>query len=423
MKTASILVPVFLAILFIPHARALENIAEFTAVATSPHEVRLSWTDEFAEPIDAIVIRVGRTTYPASRTDGQLVFFGNPGHTPHTHIVPDENATYFFAAFAQKNLRYASGAYARAATPARNPILEIADKGKSTDLTVAEIIQDTTVTHALVAGSGIPPDTSLHVLRARYIAHSQSMSNYALNGVRITIRKDGRILAWETDAYPSQTSWGTAHGFPREMTFADIPVVPGDSLEAEIEVWRGDYLHYLSEIVFETYWNIPPGHLAVAPATVPAFVGRMNGPIAPSSVAFALSNTGGLPISFAIAKGGNWFSLSRESGTLDPGAEVPVVLGLDPAAFSLEPGEYPGAIDFFNIANGNGDLGLPVRLEMRHPLGDINHDRTVDLRDAILVLKVLAGHSETGVHADAGLGNGRIGIEDALWILRVAAGK
>lgn len=60
--------------------------------------------------------------------------------------------------------------------------------------------------------------------------------------------------------------------------------------------------------------------------------------------------------------------------------------------------------------------------------GDVDDDRTVNVADAVLVLKILsrhgagevtAGYAESGADAD---GDGRLGLPEALYILQQAAG-
>lgn len=52
-------------------------------------------------------------------------------------------------------------------------------------------------------------------------------------------------------------------------------------------------------------------------------------------------------------------------------------------------------------------------------IGDINRDRTVDLRDAILSLQIVAGLSPEGIHLSADVnGDGKIGLEEVIYILQ-----
>ena len=55
--------------------------------------------------------------------------------------------------------------------------------------------------------------------------------------------------------------------------------------------------------------------------------------------------------------------------------------------------------------------------------GDIDHTSTVDLRDAILALKVVAGMHEDGIYSDNEVNeDGKIGLEETIYILRSIAG-
>ncbi|MCP4112034.1 MAG: hypothetical protein GY749_41990 [Desulfobacteraceae bacterium] len=54
--------------------------------------------------------------------------------------------------------------------------------------------------------------------------------------------------------------------------------------------------------------------------------------------------------------------------------------------------------------------------------GDVNGDRIVDMSDAVLALKLIAGISEDNIYAEAdGNGDGKIGIQEVLFILRKMA--
>lgn len=62
----------------------------------------------------------------------------------------------------------------------------------------------------------------------------------------------------------------------------------------------------------------------------------------------------------------------------------------------------------------------PELLESEHLKGDLNSDGSVDLRDAVLALRVLAGiitDEDASANADVN-GDGKIGIGEVLYILR-----
>ena len=56
--------------------------------------------------------------------------------------------------------------------------------------------------------------------------------------------------------------------------------------------------------------------------------------------------------------------------------------------------------------------------------GDIDNSKTIDLRDAILAIKIVSGISPTQIIYDAAdaNGDGKIGLEEAIYALQVVAG-
>ncbi len=55
--------------------------------------------------------------------------------------------------------------------------------------------------------------------------------------------------------------------------------------------------------------------------------------------------------------------------------------------------------------------------------GDIDHSMTIELRDVILVLKVLTGVNNHPVYWDLEVnGDGKIGIEEAIYALQIISG-
>jgi hypothetical protein len=82
-----------------------------------------------------------------------------------------------------------------------------------------------------------------------------------------------------------------------------------------------------------------------------------------------------------------------------------------------------------NLEAGDGivDIAGPLGNDLsglEYPRGDINGDTLLNLADAILALKVIAGMNPQGIRSDNGSsgtdidGNGRIGLEEAIFILQ-----
>jgi len=73
---------------------------------------------------------------------------------------------------------------------------------------------------------------------------------------------------------------------------------------------------------------------------------------------------------------------------------------------------------------GNTALSDPVEIRTGTEPGDMDDSGSVNLADAVLVLKIISGlHSAQTLNADAGaVSDGRIGLEDAVFVLRKVAG-
>jgi len=75
------------------------------------------------------------------------------------------------------------------------------------------------------------------------------------------------------------------------------------------------------------------------------------------------------------------------------------------------------------IVNGTVDIGAYEFSESENLIGDINADGMTDIKDAIIVLKVLAGYESLSISLSADInGDKRIGSEEAVYILQHVAG-
>jgi len=70
-----------------------------------------------------------------------------------------------------------------------------------------------------------------------------------------------------------------------------------------------------------------------------------------------------------------------------------------------------------------GSLATEVNVTIKkYDLGDVNHSKSLDLRDAVLALKAAAGMNESGVYTDADVnGDMKIGLAEAVYILGAIA--
>lgn len=110
--------------------------------------------------------------------------------------------------------------------------------------------------------------------------------------------------------------------------------------------------------------EVTAGTLAIAPTGALTTYGVEGGPFNPSSAEYTLANTGGTSINWTASKGQSWVSLSKSSGSLEPGATVKVTVSLNSGANALEPGTHNDLVTFTNSTNGNGNATRSVTLSV-----------------------------------------------------------
>lgn len=73
----------------------------------------------------------------------------------------------------------------------------------------------------------------------------------------------------------------------------------------------------------------------------------------------------------------------------------------------------------------SGGLATEVNVTIKkYDLGDVDHSKSLDLRDALLALKAAAGMNESGIYSDADVnGDMKIGLAEAIYVLGAVAGS
>ncbi len=89
-------------------------------------------------------------------------------------------------------------------------------------------------------------------------------------------------------------------------------------------------------------------YLVVSPATDLVSRGHPGGPFSPPSVAYTLSNSGPIEISWTALFTGDWVSVQPAAGSLMSGASANVVVGFSAQANSLPVGDYVSPVTFSN---------------------------------------------------------------------------
>lgn len=115
---------------------------------------------------------------------------------------------------------------------------------------------------------------------------------------------------------------------------------------------------------------VAPAALSVSPAgglVASGPQGQQGGAFSPSSQAFTLSNSGALPLAYAVTGAPAWITLTNASGTIPAGGSVTVTAALNAAANALPVAVHIGTLTFTNQTNGIGDTTRPVSIDVRTP--------------------------------------------------------
>lgn len=136
-------------------------------------------------------------------------------------------------------------------------------QGESLDFELDERINygsknEETRTLTFIAGQQFSAGLALHSLEVRYVAHSQSYSNYAKNGVGIVLLQDGNVIASGEETYNSESTTGSPiPGHEHSQTFSDLPLRSGEEVTIELTVWAGDFMNYLSRVEVRSFASTP----------------------------------------------------------------------------------------------------------------------------------------------------------------------
>lgn len=157
-----------------------------------------------------------------------------------------------------------------------------------------------------------------------------------------------------------------------------------------------------------------------------SFTANPGGPNPPSQN-LSVSNAAGGALNWTVNADATWLGLNPNSGAADGNVTVSV----DIAGLSV--GTYNATITITAAEATNSPVTIPVTLK-ETILGDLNGDGLVDLKDAVLALKVLSGkdphnpndpndirpdYATSGVDVS---GDKRIGLEELIYILQKTGG-
>jgi hypothetical protein len=118
----------------------------------------------------------------------------------------------------------------------------------------------------------------------------------------------------------------------------------GASLQAGFPTMGTNGVIFSAVVQFNDPVTVPPCPLQVSPAggfSASGQPGSVSG-----SMTYNLQDTGTIPIAFAASVNVPWITLSRASGTLQPGASSTVIVSTNAAANAQSAGSYTGTITF-----------------------------------------------------------------------------
>ena len=111
----------------------------------------------------------------------------------------------------------------------------------------------------------------------------------------------------------------------------------------------------------------PPGSLAVSAGGLTGS-GPLGGPFASISKTYTLTNSGGQTVSWSVGTTQPWITLSRTSGTLNPGAMQTISVSINSNVNALDAGLHTDTVTFTNATNHTGDTTRTVSLTVTVPL-------------------------------------------------------
>jgi hypothetical protein len=96
-----------------------------------------------------------------------------------------------------------------------------------------------------------------------------------------------------------------------------------------------------------------PAQMTIRPAAGLNASGPQGGPFSPSSISYALTNTGGEPLNYLVSHTRSWITVTDNgTGVLNPGATISLIGSLNGAANMLADGNYADSITFREIGTG-----------------------------------------------------------------------
>jgi len=102
--------------------------------------------------------------------------------------------------------------------------------------------------------------------------------------------------------------------------------------------------------------TVEPGLLEVSPSTGWSIAGRIGGPFYPATATYLITNSGGASLQWAVTATAEWFTITPESGTLEPASSQKVELRLaEDVVPALPEGEYREVVTFVNSTTGRGN--------------------------------------------------------------------
>jgi hypothetical protein len=107
-----------------------------------------------------------------------------------------------------------------------------------------------------------------------------------------------------------------------------------------------------------------PGFLEVSSSAGLVASGTIGGPFIPSSITYALTNSGRAPVSWAATTSQDWVSLSATGGTLEASTSTSLTVFINTNANMLPAGTYSDTVAFWDSGTGAQSISRPITIDI-----------------------------------------------------------
>jgi hypothetical protein len=206
-------------------------------------------------------------------------------------------------------------------------------------------------------------------------------------------------------------------------SFADDPIKEGISdsnrlLKKETDgiqdsttyYWKVQAINKYAEVYETPVWKFTTDDTNSPPAWIGGYVKNANNkPIVNARIKVMIWNTS---FDFTTDSKGYFLGELKPPGQMNPGVEEEI-------AIDIAAEGYHAISNSMKVIVGDVTNTDDFTLETAPIPGDVNGDREVNLKDAVLVLKILTGESPSGIQRESALNQDKtIGLPELIYIFR-----